>query len=155
MIRNRMRLQAMQCVISGLPQSREGEFYGEVFQDSDLAKWIEAASYILADHEDAELGALIEKAVDIIEEAQQENGYLDTYFTSGRQDMEWTDLYECHEMYCMGHMMEAAAAYYEATGKRRSLISCAAARTILVNVLARKREKEKVIQGIRRLNLPW
>ena len=99
----------------------EGEFYGEVFQDSDLAKWIEAASYILADHEDAELGALIEKAVDIIEEAQQENGYLDTYFTSGRQDMEWTDLYECHEMYCMGHMMEAAAAYYEATGKRRFL----------------------------------
>lgn len=99
----------------------EGEFYGEVFQDSDLAKWIEAAAYILEDHPDTELEQLIEKAVDLIEEAQQKNGYLDTYFTIGQQEQEWANLYECHELYCMGHMMEAAAAYYEATGKRRFL----------------------------------
>lgn len=99
----------------------DGDFYGEVFQDSDLAKWIEAASYVLEAHDDKELENLIEEAVDIIEAAQQENGYLDTCFTIRRQDQEWKNLYECHEMYCMGHMMEASAAYYKATGKRRFL----------------------------------
>ncbi len=98
-----------------------GEFYGEVFQDSDLAKWIEAASYTLAARKDEELESLIEEVIGLIEAAQQENGYLDTYFTIGRQDKEWTNLYECHEMYCMGHMIEAAVAYYKATGRRRFL----------------------------------
>lgn len=99
----------------------EGEFYGEVFQDSDLAKWIEAAAYTLEAHKDENLEHHIDDVVRIIEAAQQENGYLDTYFSIGRQDQEWTNLYECHEMYCMGHMMEAAAAYYKATGKKRLL----------------------------------
>lgn len=110
----------------------DGNFYGEVFQDSDLAKWIEAASYVLEAHDNAELESLIEEAVDIIEAAQQENGYLDTCFTIKRREQEWTNLYECHEMYCMGHMMEAAAAYYQATGKRRLLdIMCRCADHII------------------------
>ncbi len=99
----------------------EGSFYGEVFQDSDLAKWLEAASYCLETKADSELEKVIDGVIDIIVAAQQENGYLDTYFTYGRQDKEWTNLYECHEMYCAGHMMEAAAAYYRATGKRKLL----------------------------------
>lgn len=99
----------------------EGSFYGEVFQDSDLAKWLEAASYCLESEADSGLEKVIDGIVDIIAAAQQENGYLDTYFTAGRQDKEWTNLYECHEMYCAGHMMEAAVAYYKATGKRKLL----------------------------------
>lgn len=99
----------------------EGSFYGEVFQDSDLAKWLEAASYCLEGKANPELEGIMDGIIDTIVEAQQENGYLDTYFTIGRQDKEWTNLYECHEMYCAGHMMEAAAAYYKATGKRKLL----------------------------------
>lgn len=110
----------------------EGEFYGEVFQDSDLAKWMEAAAYNLESCPDKELEEIIDSTVELIAEAQQENGYLDTYFTIGRKDKEWTNLYECHEMYCMGHMMEAAAAYYKATGKRRFLeIMCRCADHII------------------------
>lgn len=99
----------------------KGSFYGEVFQDSDLAKWLEAASYCLESREDAKLEKRIDEVIDLIIEAQQENGYLDTYFIIGRQDREWSNLYECHEMYCAGHMIEAAAAYYRATGKTKLL----------------------------------
>lgn len=99
----------------------EGSFYGEVFQDSDLAKWLEAAAYCLEGKANPELENIMDNVIDIIVKAQQDDGYLDTYFTAGRRDKEWTNLYECHEMYCAGHMMEAAAAYYKATGKRKLL----------------------------------
>ena len=99
----------------------KGCFYGEVFQDSDLAKWLEAASYCLESAPEPELEAVMDEVIDLIAAAQQENGYLDTYFSIGNQEKEWTNLYECHEMYCAGHMMEAAAAYYRATGKRKLL----------------------------------
>lgn len=98
-----------------------GSFYGEVFQDSDVAKWLEAAAYCLESAPEPELEAVMDEVIDIIAGAQQENGYLDTYFSIGSQEEEWTNLYECHEMYCAGHMMEAAAAYYKATGKRKLL----------------------------------
>ena len=100
---------------------KKGNFYGEVFQDSDLAKWLEAAAFCLACHPDPELEKTIDEVVELIQEAQQEDGYLDTYFMIGRQEEEWKNLYECHEMYCAGHMMEAAVAYYLATGKRTLL----------------------------------
>ncbi|GAA0791942.1 glycoside hydrolase family 127 protein [Faecalicatena orotica] len=99
----------------------EGEFYGEVFQDSDLAKWLEAAAYSLEGEAEPELENVIDEIIDVIAQAQQEDGYLDTYFSIGRKEQEWTNLYECHEMYCAGHMIEAAAAYYKATGKRKLL----------------------------------
>lgn len=99
----------------------EGEVYGEVFQDSDLAKWLEAAAYSLENYPDAELEVVIDDVVEIIQLAQQENGYLDTYFTLRNQNEQWMNLYQNHEMYCAGHMMEAAVAYYKATGKRRLL----------------------------------
>ncbi len=99
----------------------KGCFYGEVFQDSDLAKWLEAASYCLESAPEPELEAVMDEVIDLIAAAQQENGYLDTYFSIGNQEKEWTNLYECHEMYCAGHMMEAAAAYFRATGKRKLL----------------------------------
>ena len=99
----------------------DGEFYGEVFQDSDLAKWLEAAAYSLETHPDEELEKTIDEVIELIMRAQQEDGYLNTYFTIGRKEKEWTNLYECHEMYCSGHMMEASIAYYKATGKKQLL----------------------------------
>jgi DUF1680 family protein len=99
----------------------EGEFGGMVFQDSDLAKWIEAVGYSLITNPDPDLEKMVDEVIDLIEAAQQQDGYLNTYFTIKEPDKKWTNLMECHEMYCAGHMVEAAVAYYEATGKRKLL----------------------------------
>lgn len=94
-----------------------GEFYGAVFQDSDLAKWIEAVSYSLAVHPDEDLENTVDEVIDLIEAAQQEDGYINTYFTIKDKSLRFTNLQEGHELYCAGHFMEAAVAYYRATGK--------------------------------------
>lgn len=99
----------------------EGEFYGMVFQDSDVAKWLEGVAYSLSVHSDPELEARADAVIDAIKKAQQPDGYLDTYFILKEPEHKWQNLQECHELYCAGHMMEAAAAYYEATGKRTLL----------------------------------
>ncbi|MBR1764292.1 MAG: glycoside hydrolase family 127 protein [Ruminococcus sp.] len=96
-------------------------FYGMVFQDSDAAKWIEAAAFSLSNTPDPELERTVDELIDIVAEAQDEDGYLDTYFTIKDRDRRWTNLLEAHELYCDGHFMEAACAYYEATGKRKLL----------------------------------
>jgi DUF1680 family protein len=99
----------------------QGKFGGMVFQDSDLAKWLEAVGYSLAIHPDPNLEQLADDAIDLIAEAQQEDGYLNTYFIIKEPDKRWSNLVECHELYCAGHMIEAAVAYYQATGKRKLL----------------------------------
>ncbi|MBP1548982.1 MAG: glycoside hydrolase family 127 protein [Oscillospiraceae bacterium] len=96
-------------------------FYGMVFQDSDAAKWIEAAAYSLADFPDVELEKTVDSLIEKIEVAQDTDGYLNTYFTIKDREKRWTNLLEGHELYCSGHMMEAACAYYEVTGKRKLL----------------------------------
>lgn len=96
-------------------------FYGMVFQDSDAAKWIEAAAYSLALHPDKELESETDGLIDLIAAAQDKDGYLNTRFTVTDRDKRWTNLLEGHELYCSGHMMEAACAYFEATGKRTLL----------------------------------
>ncbi len=93
-------------------------FYGMVFQDSDAAKWLEAVAYSLSLMPDRELEATADKLIGIIADAQDKDGYLNTYFTVKDKEKRWTNLLEGHELYCSGHMMEAACAYYEATGKR-------------------------------------
>lgn len=99
----------------------EGEFYGMVFQDSDVAKWLEGVAYSLAIRPDAALEERADRVIEIIEKAQQPDGYLNTYFTIKEPEHRWQNLQECHELYCAGHMMEAAAAYYEVTGKDKLL----------------------------------
>ncbi len=105
-------------IAAGLEQ---GEFYGMVFQDSDVAKWLEAAAYSLWVHPDPALERRAEAVIDIVDRAQQPDGYLDTYFTIKEPEHRWQNLLEGHELYCMGHMMEAAAAWYEVTGKDKLL----------------------------------
>ena len=96
-------------------------FYGMVFQDSDAAKWIEAAAYSLNNFPDPELEKQVDELVAVIAAAQDKDGYLDTYFTIKDKDKRWTNLLEAHELYCAGHMIEAACAYYESSGKRELL----------------------------------
>jgi DUF1680 family protein len=88
-----------------------------IFWDSDVAKWIEAASYALASQADPELDAAVDKAVALLEGAQQEDGYLNNYFTAVKPGQRFTDLSDAHELYCAGHLIEAGVAHYEATGK--------------------------------------
>ena len=96
-------------------------FYGMVFQDSDAAKWLEAAAYSLTIFPDKELEETADQLIELIARAQDEDGYLNTYFTIKDRDKRWTNLLEGHELYCSGHMIEAACAYFEATGKDRLL----------------------------------
>lgn len=100
---------------------KEGRFYGMVFQDSDAYKWLEAAAYSLRNHPDKELQAKADALVDLIGDAQEADGYLDTYFTIEAPEHKYKRLMESHELYCGGHFLEAAVAYYEATGHEKVL----------------------------------
>ncbi len=100
---------------------KEGKFEGWWFQDSDLWKWIEGAAYSLATHPDAALENTVDEAIALAGQAQQPDGYLDTYYIIGGLDKRFTNLRDHHEMYVAGHMFEAAVAYFEATGKRSLL----------------------------------
>lgn len=99
----------------------ENSFWGWVFQDTDIVKWIEAVAYSLENCPDQELEALADGAIDLICAAQAENGYLDTFYTINNPDRAFTNLRDHHELYCFGHLAEAAVAYYNATGKDKLL----------------------------------
>jgi DUF1680 family protein len=92
-----------------------------IFWDSDVAKWIEAASYSLSDHPDSALDERLDEVIAAIASAQQPDGYLNTHFTAVEPEKRWTNLRDNHELYCAGHMMEAAVAHFQATGKRSLL----------------------------------
>ena len=102
---------------------KKGQFYGAVFQDTDVAKWLEAVGYSLAEKKNEKLEKLADDAIDVIVQAQQKDGYLDTYFIIKEPEQRWRNLCEGHELYSAGHMIEAAIAYYEGTGKRKLLDS--------------------------------
>lgn len=103
------------------PEHLEDKFYGFVFQDSDFSKWIEAVGYSLAQHPDPELEKTADEAIELVCAAQQEDGYLDTYYIINGRDKSFTNLQDNHELYCFGHLVEGAVAYYQATGKDRLL----------------------------------
>jgi len=88
-----------------------------IFWESDVAKWLEAASYSLATHPDPELDALVDGTIALLAGAQQPDGYLNVYFTVVKPGRRWTDLRDAHELYCAGHLIEAGVAHYQATGK--------------------------------------
>lgn len=88
-----------------------------IFWESDLAKWIEAASYCLAVADDPALAAAIDQVIAMLASAQQPDGYLNPYFTVVRPGERFTDLRDAHELYCAGHLIEAGVAHHAATGK--------------------------------------
>ncbi|MCC7207609.1 MAG: glycoside hydrolase family 127 protein [Anaerolineae bacterium] len=92
-----------------------------VFWESDLAKWIEAVSYVLATDYDRELDTLLDGVIALLASAQQPDGYLNAHFTVVEPENRWANLRDAHELYCAGHLIEAAVAHYEATGKRALL----------------------------------
>jgi DUF1680 family protein len=87
-----------------------------IFWDSDVAKWMETAAFLLAKQDIPELRRICEKIVDSIEKYQEDTGYFNSFYQKVEKDMRWKDRSR-HELYCAGHLMEAAVAYYEATAK--------------------------------------
>lgn len=102
----------------------QGAFQGMVFQDSDVYKWLEAVAYLLCREPDEALERAADEVIELIAAAQQPDGYLNTYFIAKAPAERWTNLTECHELYCAGHLFEAGVAYVQATGKRRLLEVC-------------------------------
>ena len=93
----------------------------EIFGDSDLAKWIEAASYVLMNDPDPQLEAQLNQAAEKVAKAQQPDGYLNTHFIVAQPEMRWKNLRDWHEMYCAGHLIEGAVAHHQATGQNTLL----------------------------------
>jgi DUF1680 family protein len=94
----------------------EGVHKGTIFQDSDVYKWMEAASYALEQRPDEGLEARLEEAIRLVGKAQGADGYVNTWFTLVAPDKRWTDLAWGHELYCAGHLIEAAVADRECRG---------------------------------------
>jgi len=107
----------------------QGGFRGIFFNDSDVYKVIEGAAYSLAIKPDVKLDRYLDQLIAKISAAQEPDGYLYTYRTLAGKDAtnpatgrtRWSHLQSSHELYNVGHLYEAAVAYYQATGKRSLL----------------------------------
>lgn len=95
----------------------EGHYEGKYYNDSDVYKVLEGVAYALMSKRDVLLEAEADRIIGLIAAAQEADGYLSAYFTLENPEGKWTDM-EKHEMYNGGHLIEAAVAYYEGTGKR-------------------------------------
>ena len=99
---------------------------GPLYSDSDIYKWMEAVAFVLQSGEQspvnqARLRAEFDRLTGIIAAAQEPSGYLNTYWSGERAPKRFTEMYRSHELYCMGHLLQAAIAYYRATGDRKLL----------------------------------
>jgi DUF1680 family protein len=102
-------------------KKREG-YKGLLFTDSDLYKSLEGISYTLATHPDPVLDKKVDEVIALIASVQEPDGYVNTWFQVTRPQDKWKNLRDWHELYCAGHMIEAAVAHKQATGKDNFLI---------------------------------
>ncbi len=103
-----------------------GDFKGPVFIDSDLHKWLEAVAWQLAHGDQADVRQMLDRTARLLADAQEDGGYLNSYFQVMRPDDRFTDLTGAHELYCFGHLAQAAVA-----------ASRAAAADVLLDVASR------------------
>ncbi|MFZ4453186.1 glycoside hydrolase family 127 protein [Salibacterium aidingense] len=122
-------------------------YYGMVFQDSDLYKWLETASYSLSITREEGLEQKTDEAVAVIEAAQEADGYLHTYHQCVHPDRKWTNLRDDHELYCAGHLIEAAVGYFEATGKNQLLKVACRLVDLIAEVFGPEKEKRRGYPG--------
>jgi DUF1680 family protein len=99
----------------------EGKHQGALYNDSDVYKVLEGIAYTLADKRDEDLEKRTDAIIDQIAAAQQPDGYLNTYYTLVEPKNRWKNIQYGHELYCSGHLIEAAVAYKQATGKTKFL----------------------------------
>lgn len=123
-----LNIQYQRCIESGALNNfrraagdRSVPFEGMYYADSDVYKWIEAASWALVDESDPELSVRLNETITLIAAAQEADGYLNTYFTGARARERWTNLVDLHELYCGGHLLQAAVAHRRVTGSTNLL----------------------------------
>ena len=110
------------CEETGRTKALAGEADAEStheFYDSDVAKCLEAAAYSLQSHPDPDLAGRLEHYVGLFESLQRADGYVNSYYAAHEYRGQWTNLRDKHELYCAGHMFEAAVAHAQATGTNR------------------------------------
>ena len=100
---------------------KQGKHQGAIFCDTDAYKWLETVAYCLASGRAKQFESIADELIELIGRAQQPDGYLNTYFTLSYPEEKWKNLAEGHELYGAGHLIEAAVAYYSATGKEALL----------------------------------
>lgn len=94
---------------------------GPLYTDSDLYKWMEAAAFVLQSEDDPQLRSSLKRMIDEVAAAQGKDGYLNTYYAKERAKERFTNFRHGHELYCLGHLLQAGIAYYRATGERQLL----------------------------------
>lgn len=94
---------------------------GPVYTDSDLYKWMEAVAFVLQSGDNPKLRAKFDELAGIIGAAQEPSGYLNTNYAGDKASLRFTEMFRSHELYCLGHLLQAAIAYYRATGDRKLL----------------------------------
>jgi|SRR5579864_2843217 len=94
---------------------------GPVYTDSDIYKWMEAVAFVLQSGDRPDLRATFDRLTGEILAAQEPSGYLNTYYVDERKEKRFTEMHRSHELYCLGHLLQAAIAYYRATGDRKLL----------------------------------
>ena len=133
-------------------------FRGPHFSDSDVYKWLEAASWALASGEDANLLALVDIAIAEIAAAQQPDGYLDTYFMFDRADQRWATINLeanfMHELYCAGHLFQAAVAHYRATGSSKLLDVATRFADLICDVFGPAEGQKQGVDGHPEIEMP-
>jgi DUF1680 family protein len=111
------RLENFRAVIENRPCNTPNGEPRHLAADSDVYKWMEGVAWSLSTHPDAELESKLDLVIDLMARAQQPNGYLCTAFMFGKKERQWQDLIRGHELYCAGHLFQAAVAHHRATGK--------------------------------------
>jgi DUF1680 family protein len=105
----------------GRQESSTWYWGGSIFWDSDVAKWLEAASAYLQHHDDPNLETLVDGTIELLAGAQQSDGYLNSHILTWRPRHRFKNLRDLHELYCAGHLIEAAVGHHQATGKQSLL----------------------------------
>ncbi len=121
--------------------SHPDSFHGWVFQDSDVYKWIEAVGFSLINFHDNELEKRCDDIIDTVCAAQLPDGYLDTLFIVNDISKRFTNLKDWHELYCFGHLAEAAVAYYKGTGKTKLLDTACRFADLICDTFGENKEK--------------
>ena len=124
-----------------------------VFWETDITKWLEAASFSLATNPDEQLEALVDDAIAFVSSLQQPDGYLNLWFTEVEPEKRFTNLRDLHELYCAGHLIEAAVAHFRATGKRSLLDVVCRYADYIDSVFGREEGKRRAYDGHEEIEL--
>jgi len=121
---------------------KKGTHLGEFYFDSDLYKWLEAAFYVLHMHKDNNLEKKVNEIVDLIVKAQLKDGYVNTFYSPRFIEKKFTNFPFMHELYCAGHLIQAAIAQYKANGSKVLLKVAEKFASLITKIFRNKKDKE-------------